>query len=94
MRQTTFTIVLILLIAATGFVWLRYIRQSPSPDPEATLNIPSPVDEAQLAYYRQLRSLKFDFSILSDPAFLSLGEVPPPPAPAFSPGRANPFVPF
>ena len=92
MRQTVFTIALILILVTTGFVWLRYIRSS-SPA-EETLEIPSPVDEAQLAYYRQLKSLKFDFSIFSDPAFLSLGEVPPPPAPAFSPGRANPFSPF
>jgi hypothetical protein len=91
MRQTFFSIALLIIILATGFVWYRYIR---TPAPAA----PAPSGEAEserLSQYRRLRKLEFRADVLSDPIFKSLQSVGAPlTSPTTPPGRSNPFTPF
>ncbi|OHA08390.1 MAG: hypothetical protein A3B37_01650 [Candidatus Sungbacteria bacterium RIFCSPLOWO2_01_FULL_59_16] len=91
MRQTTIAIVLIALLLGGAFWWLRYGRKSA----ESSVETPSAAEESDvLKRYRELRDLKLDAAILSDPLFrlLERPAVATTTRPAF--GRPNPFVPF
>lgn len=94
MRQTILTILLIVFILATGFVWFAYLRSSPPAGPPVTPG----AEEERLAQYRELRNLTPDTALFSDPAFQGLrpARTPPPAgaAPKEGQGRANPFAPF
>lgn len=92
MRQTIFTILFVIVILATSFVWYRYIRQ-----PGGVTTTPSDfaATDERLNQYRQLKSLKLDSSVLSDPLFQSLvGASPANASGTSSTGRTNPFAPF
>lgn len=96
MRQTILAVLLVVLIAAAGFIWFRFVRK-----PSDTVNgaaAGSRVEVDRLKKYRKLKDLKPDISIISDERFQALarpslgsqatssGAVPR--------GRANPFAPF
>ena len=94
MRQSILAFILIIMITATIFVWYAYIRKPGDQSPGATAPA-SAIEDQRLAQYRQIEALKPDTSILSDPLFQSLSRyVSPNPAPAATPGRINPFLPF
>ena len=90
MRQTILTVVLIVVILGTGFVWYTYIRK-PASQGEATV---SPASDDRLEQYRQIENLKPDVSILSDPLFQALQRAKAISPPAVTTGRQNPFAPF
>lgn len=91
MRQTIFSILFIVLIVATGFVWLRYVRTtSPAEQPVGT----SAEENDRLNQYRQLKNFKPDISILQDPRFQALTRPGAAAATTTKGGRDNPFAPF
>lgn len=96
-RQIIFTIILILLILGTGYVWYKY-------SPQFTQNLetdgqPATSKElagARLVELRRLKTLELDVSILRDKSFGTLnysGEVLPAEETG-AVGRINPFLPF
>lgn len=97
MRQTLLTILLVALIMATIWAWFAFVRPPSSPIGESPLGgvaAESP-EEARLGQYRELKNLKPDTSVLTDPVFQSLSRYRAPnQPPSSSPGRANPFAPF
>lgn len=91
MRQTILTVLLIVLVVATVYVWYAYLR---APSEEIGIQAGSVTDD-RLLQYRQLKDLKPDTSLFSDPLFQSLNRYRPPNVPpALPPGRLNPFSAF
>ena len=93
MRQTILSILLVVVLAATGYVWFRYIRQ---PQAETSSDQTSSEESDRLNQYRRLKNFKPDTSILSDPLFQSLTGSRFSSASSSAPvsGRLNPFSPF
>lgn len=92
MKQNIFAAIFAVAILATGFVWFRYIRE-PASSGESSVAV-RPESEV-LNTYRQLKGLRFDASVFSEPAFRALAR--PSVAtttPGLPAGRANPFAPF
>lgn len=95
MRQTISSLFLILLLAVAGWVWFRYFRASPPAVPASSAEV-----SERLAQYRDLRNLRPDIGVFSDPLFRSLTSPPrpsggPPGSPGQPPvGRQNPFAPL
>jgi hypothetical protein len=89
-KQTILSILLIILLAAIGYVWFQFGGTT------------SPLDgqenQEALANFTDLRRLKeiqFDTSILQDPRFQILEEFSRGvDISGITPGRANPFVSF
>ncbi|GEM_PF-3348338 len=91
MRQTILTALLILLVVATIYVWYAYLR---TPSEEVGIPVGSVTDD-RLLQYRQLKDLKPDTSLFSDPLFQLLNRYRPPNVPpTIPPGRMNPFSAF
>jgi hypothetical protein len=91
MRQTILSIILIVVILTTGFVWYRYIRQSAAGTPSQSQQS---ITDERLRQYRQLKNFNPDTSILSDPLFQSLhGSASASSSPPAT-GRQNPFAPL
>ncbi len=90
MRQNILSFILLTVIAAAGYWWWNYARVAP---PEV---VPLAVaqDNAKVDQYRQLKNLKFDSGIYSDPLFLSLRQFSSGPSGVIPHGRVNPFLPF
>lgn len=91
-RQTISTIILIILLGATAYVWYQnspgVAEEDLRQEGEKTLD---------LSDVRRLKTLKFDTSILKDPFFNSLqfvNEITTLSAPETATGRQNPFLSF
>lgn len=91
MRQTILTIILVILISATIYVWYAYLR---TPEDVGGPAVGS-VEDERLVQYRKLKDLKPDTNVFSDPLFQLLNRYRPPNVPPMQPpGRANPFSAF
>ncbi|MBI2639796.1 MAG: hypothetical protein HYW90_02800 [Candidatus Sungbacteria bacterium] len=96
MRQTIFLIVLVVALVLTGYFLYQYFFGSQA----ETVEAPAGTRSELLSRYRQIKSLKPDLSIFTDPFFRSLFS----PLQTFGtgtstktstvPGRKNPFAPF
>lgn len=90
MRQTVLTIVLVIALAATAFVWWRSFRTPPAP-----LAVePAPEVQERLASYRAIQNMTPDFSLFSNPLFKALRSVEKAATTTVRAGRTNPFIPF
>lgn len=86
-RQTIATIILVIILLALGALWYLYWTRLPSDESDETPGVS--VDS-----YRQVKNLKLDTALFSDPVFRELKqEVISPPA-TEAVGRSNPFLPF
>ena len=95
-KQTIFILIFIIIVAATGFLWYRYYRQSPAVIAGESEKTPEELEE-ELSRAKRLKGLQIDISVFQDKFFKSLevgtstqfgvalGE---------KPGRPNPFLPF
>ena len=92
MRQNILSILLLAVIIGVGFYWRQYLGQ-PAVTPTAGR---IQVESAKLRQYRQLKNLKLDSSLYSDPLFQSLQRVGAAASATSSipHGRDNPFVAF
>ncbi|MBI4132443.1 MAG: hypothetical protein HY474_02310 [Candidatus Sungbacteria bacterium] len=89
MRQTIFTVILVILLAVAGYLWLRSSGEPGAGAP------PAPAASERLAEFQYLRNLKPDLGLFSDPRFRALEQtVPSIPAGRLEPGKANPFNPL
>ncbi|MDP3727524.1 MAG: hypothetical protein Q8R35_02695 [bacterium] len=93
MRQTILTIILVVLLLASGFIWFRASRQG---EPAAPAILAE--GSERFRQYQHLKNLKPDIGIFADPFFRSLEATVPsggPPSLAtggdLRPGRTNPF---
>ena len=92
MRQTILALILIFLIAATGYIWFYYLRDEGGvPAAEAA---PSAALETRIQPYRLLQTLRPDLSVFTDPPFRALEPLSQGPDPSPPRGRQNPFTPF
>jgi hypothetical protein len=92
MRQIIFTIILIILIAATGYLWYNSSPQSSTEEA-----IKPVLSGSRLTELRRLKTLQLDVSILKDPLFASLQhplEILGTEVIQIQAGRVNPFLPF
>ena len=91
-RQNILTIVLILALAAGGYIWYSYFLSGG--EKTAPANVNSPVSEEFLLRAELLNRIKIDTEFFRSPVFLELkaGEKLPP-LPEVR-GRANPFGQF
>ena len=92
------TIILILVLAVTGFVWFSYFRSKPSLE-NSIISLGDKTDfRSDLVQLRRIRNLKLDTTIFEDKFFQILqSSVQPPVSPAGVGevvGRTNPFTPF
>lgn len=95
MRQIILFIVLIAAITLTVVFLYQYFVGTTKTDTGVSVGIQA----EKLSEYRQIKNLKPDLSIFTDPFFKSLfspaqtfGTATP--LSSITPGRANPFVPF
>ena len=86
-KQTIFTIVLVLAIGVTGYLWYGYLQKSPG----ESLN---QNQGTQLSRIGEFKNIHVDTSLFQDPLFLSLTPPQIIPQPDVTPGRSNPFAPF
>lgn len=86
-KQNTLTIVLIVILAAIGYLWL-----SSSESTDKTKQQASNEFEAQLLELSKLKNIKLDTTIFQDPFFRSLNLSAAVPAPEGPVGRKNPFL--
>lgn len=92
MRKTILSVVLILTLVATGFVWFRYVRTPSASAPAAELGV---LENETLKKYRKLKNLNSDTSVLQNPFFQSLSRPgSDTPLVDIPRGRANPFAAF
>ncbi len=98
MRQTILVLILILALAAIGYVWYAYFGSAPALPTETPIaNGPKALQD-RLGTLRRLKNLRLDTSVFQDPLFRALET-----APTFQEslaggegehGRQNPFTPF
>lgn len=89
-RDSFLILILILIFAATAYIWYSYPRSSP-PVAEA---IPADELTVRLEELRRLKTIKLDTSIFEDRFFQSLVLPKAPVQPEVKVGRPNPFLPF
>lgn len=92
MRQTILTVVLVIAILATGWVWFAYLRKPSTPESVAgnTAAVQSRINK-----YQKLDQLVSDTTVLKNPLFESLRKPKSvTPTDSIPRGRANPFLPF
>ena len=87
-KQSIFSIVLILVLILTGYVWYGYV-QAPGGDTASSQN-----QNSQTLQVSRLQNIQLDASLLSDPLFTVLSPPQIIPQPDVAPGRINPFAPF
>ena len=92
MRQTILTIILVILLLASGFIWFRASRQAGPAAPSIAAE-----GSERFRQYQHLKNLKPDIGIFADPFFRSLEATVPsggPPSLATGgdprPGRPQP----
>ena len=96
-RKIIFTVILIILILGTGFVWYYYLpKPTPSLETNGRQAVAAQPVGTRLIELRRLKTLELDVSILRDKSFGTLnytGEVLPAEEVSAA-GRVNPFLPF
>lgn len=97
MRQTILSLILVLLLLASGYLWFRFFRDGSAP----AAGVASEAVDERIAQYRHIKNLKPDTALFADPLFNSLKSATP--LSQGSPtsaggrtiyGRTNPFSPF
>lgn len=90
-RQTISTIIFIISLVATAYVWYRYKQYTPLDDKKAEIRSDITTSLSEL---RRLREIKLDTSIFQDKFFQTLSSPPSLPLQEAIIGRQNPFTPF
>lgn len=85
-KQTIFTILLVLVLAALGALWYFYLSGRPGEDTD-TAGI-------DVGTYQRIKDLELDVALFNDPVFRELKQETIPPPVSQSIGRSNPFLPF
>ncbi|MDO8600527.1 MAG: hypothetical protein Q7R73_02825 [bacterium] len=86
-RQTIFTIILVIVLAALGALWYVYFSGRSAEDTDG----PAGVD---VGVYQRVKDLRLDVALFDDPVFRELKQETIPPPVSQSVGRSNPFLPF
>ncbi len=86
-KQSIFSIVLLLVLGITGYLWYGYFQSAPAQDTTQSQN-------TSLTGIGRFNNIQLDTSLFQDPLFLSLTLPPLIPQPDVTPGRVNPFLPF
>ena len=90
MKQNILTIIFIVFLLGTGYVWYQYARSVSAPESlDAAADVSGTLDRV-----RRLKTLQLETSVFQDPALKILKPLPRKDRPSVIPGRENPFVPF
>lgn len=87
-RQGIFSLILVLVLGITGYLWYQYLRSSPGQEGESSRLA------ARLSEVSRFRNVQLDTSIFQDRFFNSLTLPQEAPELEVTPGRSNPFAPF
>ncbi len=95
LRSTILLILIVVAILGSAFIWYRFFTSSPpAVVSRASSAGPAVGSESLLKLLESLEKLKFDLSVLDNPAYKSLQDFTPNILLPESKGRANPFLPF
>lgn len=93
-KQTILIVILIGVLAGTGYVWYRQFGATSSSSKGDTIRSASQDIETRLAQFRRLKEIQLDTAVLQDPLFRSLELPEKVVEPEVKLGRPNPFLPF
>ncbi len=92
-RTNLLTIILILALGVTAYVWYSYLQSNPRQNISSSVKVGA-TDQQFLILLERLKTIQFDLTLFDDPLFENLQSAGPPLELPLPKPRVNPFAPF